>query len=205
MLNDKGSKRTAEEEAEHKVLDQKLHEKYMKEMKEEDMKKITAIGWELDFLYDCRELVTTESPKEFSNLRRKINAEYRKQFPKFPKGHMNYVEEDGGCPGLKEHLQWVKKEKMLKMKDEDGDCSVKQKENNLDVSAQGTTNIIEDSTERDDTDQCSSVDGEDKPRTLCEYEKLREENIKERMEKMAESNYFNDLSDFKFKIGLYKS
>ena len=210
VLNDKGSKRTAEEEAEHKVLDQKLQEKYMKGMKEEDMKKIKAIGWEsisgeLDFLYDCRELVTTESPKEFSNLRRKINAEYRKQFPKFPKGHMNYVDEDGGCPGLKEHLQRAKNEKMLKMKDKDGDCSVKQTENNLDVSAQGTANIIEDSKEREGTDQCSSVDGEDKPRTLCEYEKLREENIKERMDKMAESDYFNDLSDFKFKIGLYKS
>ena len=66
VLNDKGSKRTAEEEAEHKVLDQKLHEKYMKGLKEEDMKKIKAISWEsisgeLDFLYDCRDLVTTES------------------------------------------------------------------------------------------------------------------------------------------------
>lgn len=37
---------------------------------------------------------------------------------------------------------------------------------------------------------------------LCEYEKLRERNIKEREQAMAESGFFEDLLDFKKKIGL---
>ena len=37
---------------------------------------------------------------------------------------------------------------------------------------------------------------------LCEYEKLRERNIKEREEAMAASDFFEDLSEYKQKIGL---
>ena len=39
-------------------------------------------------------------------------------------------------------------------------------------------------------------------RELCEYEKLRERNIKEREEAMAASDFFEDLSEFKKKTGL---
>ena len=38
---------------------------------------------------------------------------------------------------------------------------------------------------------------------LCEYEKLRERNITEREYAMAESGFFEDLIDFKKKIGLH--
>ena len=37
---------------------------------------------------------------------------------------------------------------------------------------------------------------------LCEYEKMREKNIKEREEAMAASNFFEDLQDYKKTIGL---
>ena len=37
---------------------------------------------------------------------------------------------------------------------------------------------------------------------LCDYEKIREGNIKEREEAMKESGFFEDLQKFKRKIGL---
>ena len=37
---------------------------------------------------------------------------------------------------------------------------------------------------------------------LCEYEKLRERNIKEREQAMEESGFFPDLQKYKKKIGL---
>lgn len=39
---------------------------------------------------------------------------------------------------------------------------------------------------------------------LSDYEKLRNSNIEERHQAMAESGYFVDLIDFKIKIGLLK-
>ena len=39
---------------------------------------------------------------------------------------------------------------------------------------------------------------------LCEYEKLRESNIKERQEAMAASNFFEDINEYKTDIGLTK-
>ena len=39
-------------------------------------------------------------------------------------------------------------------------------------------------------------------RELCDYEKIRENNIRERMEAMAESGFFEDLADTKKEIGL---
>ena len=39
---------------------------------------------------------------------------------------------------------------------------------------------------------------------LCEYEKLRNSNIREREKAMAESGFFDDLIDYKKKIGLLK-
>ena len=174
----------------------------MKGMKEADMETLKAIGWEslsgeLEYWYDYRKLVTTECPKDFGNLRGKISTEYRKQFPKFPKGHKNYVEDDGGCPGLKANVEWVKNEEKMKMKEK--------QESQIKVSNKVTSSSNEDGG-REDTDECSSVsEEEEEPRTLCEYERLREKNIQERMEKMAESNYFDDLNELKMKIGLYKS
>ena len=41
-------------------------------------------------------------------------------------------------------------------------------------------------------------------RALCEYEKLRISNIQEREKAMAESGFFDDLNDYKNKIGLVK-
>ena len=184
------------------MLAQIIYELYMKGLKDADMKTIKAIGWEslsgeLEYLYDCRKLINSECPKEFGQLRGKINAEYRKQFPKFPKWHQNYVEDDGGCPGLKENLEWVKNEEKLKMKEK--------QESQIKVPNQVTSSSNED-LGREDTNECSSVsEEEEEPRTLCEYERLREKNIQERMEKMAESNYFDDLNELKMKIGLYKS
>ena len=122
VLGEKGSRRTAQEQREYQVLEQIIHESHMKGMKEADMETLKAIGWEslsgeLEYWYDYRKLVTTECPKEFGNLRGKISTEYRKQFPKFPKGHKNYVEDDGGCPGLKANVEWVKNEEKMKMKE----------------------------------------------------------------------------------------
>ena len=37
---------------------------------------------------------------------------------------------------------------------------------------------------------------------LCAYEKIREDIIKERAKAMADSGYFDDILDFKKKIGL---
>ena len=37
---------------------------------------------------------------------------------------------------------------------------------------------------------------------LCEYEKLRISNIQEREKAMAESGFFEDLNDYKRKVGL---
>ena len=76
-------------------------------------------------------------------------------------------------------------------------------ESQIEVSNKVASSSNEDGG-REDTDECSSVSEEGEP-TLCEYERLREKNIKERMEKMAESNYFDDLNELKMKIGLYKS
>ena len=39
-------------------------------------------------------------------------------------------------------------------------------------------------------------------RELCAYEKIRENNIRERMDAMAESGFFEDLADTKKEIGL---
>ena len=39
---------------------------------------------------------------------------------------------------------------------------------------------------------------------LCDYEKLRIKNIEERQQAMAESGFFDDLLDYKVKIGLLK-
>ena len=41
-------------------------------------------------------------------------------------------------------------------------------------------------------------------RELCEYERMRERNIREREEAMAASNFFKDLQDYKKTIGLSK-
>ena len=41
-------------------------------------------------------------------------------------------------------------------------------------------------------------------RELCEYEKLRLSNIEEREKAMAESGFFDDMDDYKRKIGLLK-
>ena len=78
-------------------------------------------------------------------------------------------------------------------------------ESQMKVSNQVTSSRNKDGG-REDTDECSSVsEEEEEPTTLSEYERLREKNIQERMEKMAESNYFDDLNELKMKIGLYKS
>ena len=37
---------------------------------------------------------------------------------------------------------------------------------------------------------------------LCEYEKIREGNIKERKQAMEESGFFEDLKQYKKKVGL---
>jgi hypothetical protein len=37
---------------------------------------------------------------------------------------------------------------------------------------------------------------------LCDYEKFREKNIKEREQAMLESGFFEDFNDYKKKIGL---
>ena len=50
----------------------------------------------------------------------------------------------------------------------------------------------------------SSEDGGEEPGQLCEYEKLREKNIKERMKKLAESKYFGLLVFTKVKKGWNK-
>ena len=39
----------------------------------------------------------------------------------------------------------------------------------------------------------------------CDYEKLREKNIREIEQAMAESNFFGDLKEFKLEIGLQKA
>ena len=39
---------------------------------------------------------------------------------------------------------------------------------------------------------------------LCDYEKLRIKNIEERQQAMAESGFFDDLLDYKVKIGLLR-
>ena len=41
-------------------------------------------------------------------------------------------------------------------------------------------------------------------RALCAYEKLREKNIKEREDAMAESEFFENFKEFKIEIGLIK-
>ena len=41
-------------------------------------------------------------------------------------------------------------------------------------------------------------------RELCKYEKLRLSNIEEREKAMAESGFFDDMDDYKRKIGLLK-
>lgn len=41
-------------------------------------------------------------------------------------------------------------------------------------------------------------------REMCLYEKIREDNIKERMNAMEQSNFFDDLLDMKIKFGFYK-
>lgn len=41
-------------------------------------------------------------------------------------------------------------------------------------------------------------------RDLCEYEKLREKNIKEREEAMAACQFFEDMNDYKKEIGFHK-
>ena len=41
-------------------------------------------------------------------------------------------------------------------------------------------------------------------RALCAYEKLREKNIKEREDAMAESEFFENFNEFKIEIGLIK-
>ena len=42
-------------------------------------------------------------------------------------------------------------------------------------------------------------------RELCQYEKIRENIIKEREEAMAKYNFFENLNDTKKDIGLYKA
>ena len=47
----------------------------------------------------------------------------------------------------------------------------------------------------------AKTDSEKEP---CDYEKLREKNIREIEQAMAESNFFGDLKEFKLEIGLQK-
>ena len=41
-------------------------------------------------------------------------------------------------------------------------------------------------------------------REMCLYEKIREDNIKERMNAMEKCNFFDDLMDMKNNLGFYK-
>ena len=210
VLKEKGSGRTAEEEKEYLELEQKLHETDIKELKENDMERIKALKWdslsdELDYWYDYHALVTTKWAKEFHQLRKKLILGYRQRFPWYLGSKWqqlyNEDEEEEGCHRLKVQYGWgVEREKAKTLE-------IKKKESSLRIFENDNNGSNEDSEEDQFTDECSLVDSkeEEEKETLCDYEKLREKNIQERQQFMAECKYFDDLNAIKVKIGLYKN
>ena len=154
-LNDKKCKeRTEEEEKELQGMKQESYASRMKSLKEQDMKRIKELKYE-----------SISSELEYwYEYHKLVTTEETQEFielrrkikTEFEKLHPELGE---ACPCLTAHLKWMKKEKQRELVISKGDLEEEQY-----------------------TDECVE-EADSEVSTLCEYEKLREGNIKKRKQK----------------------
>jgi hypothetical protein len=154
-LDDKKFKeRTEEEEKELQGMKQESYASRMKSLKEQDMKRIKELKYES---ISSELEYWYEYHKLVTTEKTQEFVELRRKInTEFEKLHPELGE---ACPGLTAHLKWMKKEKQREL-----------------VSSKG------DLEEDQYTDECVE-EADREVSTLCEYEKLREGNIKKRKQK----------------------
>ena len=206
---------TEDEKKEYDDLRQEIHEEWLTKEKERDMEAIRALQdyssvSKLDYWYEYYKDHSNwclRERGEFTHIRIKLYADYKRLKEKEKdidyeetamKNHVHPNESDDQEGATKSSKEPSEEEKSDKSDDEEKEGGEKYAEK------EGADNSDDQEGAEFSVEDTKDSDEEGSEEELCEYGKLRQSNIKERVQKMAESNFFHDLHDYKVKIGFKK-